>query len=496
MASSSRPRTQRVCIYFNRPRGCFRGAQCKHLHIRAADGQRAEDSQPNELAQPEWISKGLEKVPPSVATKPKPRPKNFPLTRPKPPAPGVQPSSTFLPRRPQFKPRKLPKKKVASLNDIHSTEAGQPCPTATTSINPCTQQVTSNTNQFGTQTDTQTDTHLVKIEVKMNKPAIESEAALDLRGIKRERDGTPIPQSPDLDNMSLGYPPSSPPIASMPQRSSPMPTGPRSTGTPSPRARSRNRSNSRVIPSSPPYSPSQYRSPDGIQGDVCASPRHVKLEPLDQSPFKLQKVVATTGHPDQSPFRPADTLRISNDIQPKLEATGSGTLGVTRFLHTSGTRYYGTVPPEFDRSRSTRKAWGCSEARILEQRYGLEIKQIIMRDDGMAIDWSSPQPVWNDTLLPETRAVPKFSVSVVRPQSRPITPLDAEHFLTHYLQSLNINPESIPAAYSRESTFSVQLQSVRDHDQHRQKASSLWHNVAFRNLTGTSIRQAIQIFFI
>jgi hypothetical protein len=63
----------KLCVHFNKPKGCFRGAHCKFLHIRDGAGQRAEDSQPNELIQPEWVSKDLEKVPPLVLTKPKPK---------------------------------------------------------------------------------------------------------------------------------------------------------------------------------------------------------------------------------------------------------------------------------------------------------------------------------------------------------------------------------------------------------------------------------------
>jgi len=86
--------------------------------------------------------------------------------------------------------------------------------------------------------------------------------------------------------------------------------------------------------------------------------------------------------------------------------------------------------------------------------------------------------------LPELKpsTAPKFSISVVKPQVRPITPLDAERFLTHYLQSLNDKIDSILAAYSRDATFAVQLQCLHKDYQLCIRTNPLWHGFAFRNL--------------
>jgi hypothetical protein len=67
-----------------------------------------------------------------------------------------------------------------------------------------------------------------------------------------------------------------------------------------------------------------------------------------------------------------------DNTQPKLEKIDL-TETPPRVLQTNGTRYYGSIPPEFSQSKTARKSWAYSEARRLEEEFGLQINQLVMR---------------------------------------------------------------------------------------------------------------------
>ncbi|KAJ3565029.1 hypothetical protein NP233_g7902 [Leucocoprinus birnbaumii] len=55
--------------------------------------------------------------------------------------------------------------------------------------------------------------------------------------------------------------------------------------------------------------------------------------------------------------------------------------------------------------KENRVAFFRKEYRKL-QKLGLRKEEVVFRDDGLAIEWSSPVPVWSDTLRPEVNAPP------------------------------------------------------------------------------------------
>ncbi|KAK0486333.1 hypothetical protein IW261DRAFT_792095 [Armillaria novae-zelandiae] len=71
---------------------------------------------------------------------------------------------------------------------------------------------------------------------------------------------------------------------------------------------------------------------------------------------------------------------------------------------TTGSKWYHPLPPDCQKSHlnwsANRKHWFKLESKFLKSR-GLNILRSFFRDDGMVIDWSSPVPVWSDTLQPE-----------------------------------------------------------------------------------------------
>ncbi|KAG7449843.1 uncharacterized protein BT62DRAFT_610205 [Guyanagaster necrorhizus] len=99
-----------------------------------------------------------------------------------------------------------------------------------------------------------------------------------------------------------------------------------------------------------------------------------------------------------SHYQPSDASLKSEEVDIDLEGSPSAT------LVTSGSKWYHPLPPDCRKSNpnwsANRKHWFKQEGKFLRSR-GLNILRNFFRDDGMVIDWSSPVPVWSDTLEPE-----------------------------------------------------------------------------------------------
>ncbi|KAG6910055.1 hypothetical protein DXG01_013501 [Tephrocybe rancida] len=69
--------------------------------------------------------------------------------------------------------------------------------------------------------------------------------------------------------------------------------------------------------------------------------------------------------------------------------------------------------PEYVKHRS---AFVAKERAVLKRK-GLKATNVLFRDDGMVIEWTSPVPVWSDTLLPEP---PQPTQKIVSPRPLPL----------------------------------------------------------------------------
>ncbi|KAI6039776.1 hypothetical protein EDC04DRAFT_1611997 [Pisolithus marmoratus] len=78
---------------------------------------------------------------------------------------------------------------------------------------------------------------------------------------------------------------------------------------------------------------------------------------------------------------------------------------VARLLVTSGVKRFYPLPQNCHIScpqyKQNRKEWAASCIKELEA-LDLKVERTMIRDDGLVIDWSSPVPVWADTLKPNT----------------------------------------------------------------------------------------------
>ncbi|KAK0212354.1 hypothetical protein DFS33DRAFT_20704 [Desarmillaria ectypa] len=96
--------------------------------------------------------------------------------------------------------------------------------------------------------------------------------------------------------------------------------------------------------------------------------------------------------------QPSDTSLKSEETDLDLDTFPSATPA------TSGSKWYHPLPLDCQKSNPNwsinRKHWFKQESKYLRSR-GLNILRTFFRDDGMVINWSSPVPVWSDTLEPE-----------------------------------------------------------------------------------------------
>ncbi|KAK0459202.1 uncharacterized protein EV420DRAFT_1538885 [Desarmillaria tabescens] len=96
--------------------------------------------------------------------------------------------------------------------------------------------------------------------------------------------------------------------------------------------------------------------------------------------------------------QPSDASLKSEEADIGLDAPLSATPTM------SGSKWYHPLPPNCQKSNpnwsANRKHWFKQESKYLRSR-GLNILRNFFRDDGMVIDWSSPVPVWSDTLEPD-----------------------------------------------------------------------------------------------
>ncbi|KAI6115693.1 hypothetical protein EDD16DRAFT_1062840 [Pisolithus croceorrhizus] len=83
----------------------------------------------------------------------------------------------------------------------------------------------------------------------------------------------------------------------------------------------------------------------------------------------------------------------------------SPTPPIGRRLATSGVKRFSPLPgncqPSCPQYKHNRKQWVVSCVKEL-RALGLKVERTMIRDDGLVIDWSSPIPVWADTLEPNT----------------------------------------------------------------------------------------------
>ncbi|KAI6133561.1 hypothetical protein EDD17DRAFT_178515 [Pisolithus thermaeus] len=83
----------------------------------------------------------------------------------------------------------------------------------------------------------------------------------------------------------------------------------------------------------------------------------------------------------------------------------SPTPPIGRQLATSGAKRFSPLPkncqPSCPQYKHNRKEWVVSCVKEL-RALGLKVERTMIRDDGLVIDWSSPIPVWADTLEPNT----------------------------------------------------------------------------------------------
>ncbi|KAK0494948.1 hypothetical protein EDD18DRAFT_1173225 [Armillaria luteobubalina] len=114
-----------------------------------------------------------------------------------------------------------------------------------------------------------------------------------------------------------------------------------------------------------------------------------KRQKLTHEETAVVAVSTPCSHPPDAPLK---TEEADTNVTPLATPT------------TTGSKRYHPLPPDCQKSHpnwsTNRKHWYKLESKFLKSR-GLNILRSFFRDDGMVIDWSSPVPVWSDTLQPE-----------------------------------------------------------------------------------------------
>ncbi|KAK0241213.1 hypothetical protein EDD85DRAFT_818034 [Armillaria nabsnona] len=154
----------------------------------------------------------------------------------------------------------------------------------------------------------------------------------------------------------------------------------------------------------PPTSYSPPTNDDGLPLDTWNNTKAVEIRApnITLEPQNKRQKLAHEETADVavsiSCSHPSDTSLKSEEADVGPDATPSAT------PTTAGSKWYHPLPPECRKSNpnwsSNRKHWFKLESEFLRSR-GLNILRNFFRDDGMVIDWSSPVPVWSDTLQPE-----------------------------------------------------------------------------------------------
>lgn len=110
---------------------------------------------------------------------------------------------------------------------------------------------------------------------------------------------------------------------------------------------------------------------------------------------------------DSQPHQITSPLRSDSPVvRAKEETEASFPDSILAFPVTSGSRRYTPLPRDCQQIhnpnyKKARRLWAISEQKALARQFKhLRVTKAIIRDDGMAIDWSSRVPVWPDTLLP------------------------------------------------------------------------------------------------
>lgn len=116
-------------------------------------------------------------------------------------------------------------------------------------------------------------------------------------------------------------------------------------------------------------------------------------------------VLETPGPSKRSKQRHDDDPRLLLPPIAVKSEPSSPTPPIGRRLATSGVKRFFPLPqncqPSCPRYKHNRKEWAASCIKEL-QALGLKVERTMLRDDGLVIDWSSPVPVWADTLEPDT----------------------------------------------------------------------------------------------
>ncbi|EJD07372.1 uncharacterized protein FOMMEDRAFT_164358 [Fomitiporia mediterranea MF3/22] len=166
---------------------------------------------------------------------------------------------------------------------------------------------------------------------------------------------------------------------------------------------------------------------------------------------------------------------------------------------TSGVKLIAPLPTACHKSSSrnyqdARKQWIREEVKALNA-LGLSVKKFFIRDDGLALEWQSPVPVWPDTLKPATQP-PTKQVSPINVEDdvvemqdvqaplhvdqedleRQATELEdlAIEYLKKYAWTFDTNCALLASAYAKDALFSY---SIPDHD------NALPKMAAFTNLS-------------
>ncbi|KIJ62768.1 hypothetical protein HYDPIDRAFT_41484 [Hydnomerulius pinastri MD-312] len=124
-------------------------------------------------------------------------------------------------------------------------------------------------------------------------------------------------------------------------------------------------------------------------------PRPLKRIRLDND----SEVQEVSSNPESS-----SSTSKANGVHVKRERSTSP-LPTSRRLVTSGVKRYAPLPPnclptcpEYKRNRREWMGLCLRELQVLN----LKTERKLIRDDGLIIDWSSPIPLWSDTLKPES----------------------------------------------------------------------------------------------
>ncbi|THU81058.1 hypothetical protein K435DRAFT_972485 [Dendrothele bispora CBS 962.96] len=129
-----------------------------------------------------------------------------------------------------------------------------------------------------------------------------------------------------------------------------------------------------------------------------------------QSTSALQTQASSAAKPNQIQIKsePHDLslpTSPSSYLHSSLKLSSPSTTTPQRYPMTTGSHWAHPYPEDCLKHKNrtgwqeARQAWYDREADVLRKK-GLTITRWFFRDDGMAIDWRSPRPVWSDTLLP------------------------------------------------------------------------------------------------